>query len=652
MLSFAQPLFLYTLAGLALPLIAHLVNRSRAQPLRFPSIRFIAPSQVPRDERRWLRDLLLLCLRLLLLAAIIIALAGPRWTPQTDVTVSTGDPLTMIVLDASASMGGWNAWEQAREAIDQELEATTGATGLVIFDSEVLAAVAPGGNARSIRQIAADVTPGQREGNPAPALEAALERLGGEGPRRLVIISDFQDSTWQGARWPAFGEDVELAFVQVGDRALPNAAILEARTFPASDGMVRVLARVRNDAGTAQDITLTLRAAENETTQTLSFAPGQTQSVDFLVDLPESLTGELVLAEDAYALDNTYALSLAPPLPSSVIAILPGMEEPEKLEEVAFVQKALTASAGNQPPAFSVNGAAPGFNLTEVADLVDVLYLPGSLAYLDEDQLATVRNYIENGGIALITPGQVAPRQFRLMREGGLSETAFLGRPGRHGDRREPFRIAPLEEGDELKAVFDGESARDLALTEIYQYVKVRPAEAAEVLLVTEEGDPLLLRETLGQGTLIISAIGLDPRWSDLPLRNAYLPVLREVLLQAIGEDTSLVQLDVGNPLPAELASVAGPDAALLIEEPGVMPLGGKVIQVNVSRDESSGGTVMLSDIRGRLNRPAATDNLIAASSVPPTELWPWLAALAVIFLLLEMILSTPAAPQRKVWHA
>ncbi len=654
MLSFGQPLLLAALAGLALPLLAHLVNRARAQPLRFPSVRFIGPSQLPRDKRRSLRDLLLLLLRLLFIALAVLALARPVWTPPTDSPLTaTGRERTMIVLDASASMRGWGAWEAAEKAVQAAAEAGN-PTGLVVFDTEVLATVPPGASARTLEQIVADLPPGERTGDPATAIEAALRELGPDGPRKLILISDFQQSTWQSASWPKAGDGVEVEAIQVGDFSQPNAAVLDARTYPATEGRLRVLARVRNDADIEQDVTIKLLNDNATDSQTLSFAPGQTQTVAFLIDQPEDSAGEVVLPEDAYAGDNRFSVWLGVPAPAQVVALLPGVQEQEKLQEVAFVQKALTATGENMPPAFVLNGAAPDFDFAPVAEAIDVLYLPGTTAYLDEVQMEKLRDYVANGGVALITPGQAASRQFRLLRETGLTDTAFLGVPGRNRDQRDPFRIATLEPGNPLAEVFTGDSDRDLYLAEIYQYVKLQPDAKASILLETEGGDPLLLRETVGKGELLISALSLDAQWSDLPLRNAFLPVVREALNQAVKADDTVIRLAVDEPLPADFPLPPDAVAPSVNAEPGVTALGPHIVQVNIARTESVNQATMLSDIRAQLSGPA-TGSLSAApagETAARLALWPWLAAGALACLLAELLLCAPSRPSRKAAHA
>ncbi|MGE9292771.1 MAG: hypothetical protein ACQKBW_04095, partial [Puniceicoccales bacterium] len=347
-----------------------------------------------------------------------------------------------------------------------------------------------------------------------------------------------------------------------------------------------------------------------------------------------------------------FSVWLGMPAPAQVVALLPGAQGLDKLEEVAFVQKALTATSADMPPAFVLNGVAPDFDFGAVAEAIDVLYLPGTAAELDAVQLEELRDYVANGGVALITPGQNASRLFRQLREGELTETAFLGMPGRNRDRSEPFRIATLEPGSPLADVFTGKSARDLYLTEIYQYVKLRPGAKTSVLLATEDGDPLLVRETLGKGELLISALGLDPRWSDLPLRNAFLPVLRETLSQATKADDTVIRLAVDEPLPADFPLPPGAIAPEVSAEPGVIELGPYIIQTNLDRSESLAQAAMLSDIRAQLGREAIERQSATSSAEAPAALalWPWLAVGALACLLAEMLLSAPS--RRKAAHA
>src|SRR5690606_14984377 len=145
MLTFANPAFLWGLLGLAAPILIHLINRDLFRPLRFPSIRFILRGKMPVQRKRRLRDLLLLALRMLLFAAIIAALARPEWQPRDSAAIASTESREIVLLrDASASMSGWNSWEQAVAQAEEILNDNTQTSiGLIASAAKPLAAIAP-----------------------------------------------------------------------------------------------------------------------------------------------------------------------------------------------------------------------------------------------------------------------------------------------------------------------------------------------------------------------------------------------------------------------------------------------------------------------------------------------------------------------------
>jgi len=97
--GFLTPAWLLGLAALALPLLLHLWSRRPRQIVRLGSLRHLAGSPGPRAWGRILDDLPLLLLRLAVLAAVVLALAGlGRRTDAAD----PGVPRTVILADPMA----------------------------------------------------------------------------------------------------------------------------------------------------------------------------------------------------------------------------------------------------------------------------------------------------------------------------------------------------------------------------------------------------------------------------------------------------------------------------------------------------------------------------------------------------------------------
>lgn len=78
-MSFLNPLLLLGALGLALPVLAHLLNRHQVRHTDWAAMQFLNRSVRVRSRQIKLRDLLLLLLRCMALLFIVFALARPAW---------------------------------------------------------------------------------------------------------------------------------------------------------------------------------------------------------------------------------------------------------------------------------------------------------------------------------------------------------------------------------------------------------------------------------------------------------------------------------------------------------------------------------------------------------------------------------------------
>ena len=120
-MSFLNPFMLLGVLGIALPILAHLLNKHEFRKTPWAAMQFLNRNVRVRSRQIKLRDLLLLCLRCLALLFLILALARPAWKGGT-ATWFPGEPRAgvVIALDASFSMdhGGKNTTRFQR-ALDQ-----------------------------------------------------------------------------------------------------------------------------------------------------------------------------------------------------------------------------------------------------------------------------------------------------------------------------------------------------------------------------------------------------------------------------------------------------------------------------------------------------------------------------------------------------
>ncbi len=200
-LALVAPWALAGLALVALPIASHLMGRTPARPFKFPSLRFVTPSQVLPRRRARIEDPLLLVMRVAAIAAAAVALAAPafRGAPAAG---AAGTLATVVLVDTSVSVTSSATERPARVA---ELNR--------IADSAVAAA-----------QIGIVL----RTTTPARELVGAASWLARhDAQREIVVVSDFQAGTLDSAAIAPLPAGTVLRFRRVAMRPLGSSSSVQ-----------------------------------------------------------------------------------------------------------------------------------------------------------------------------------------------------------------------------------------------------------------------------------------------------------------------------------------------------------------------------------------------------------------------------------------
>jgi hypothetical protein len=426
----------------------------------------------------------------------------------------------------------------------------------------------------------------------------------------------------------------------------------------------RVLVDLRNfgPEEAAREILLTI--GEETWSREVTIPAGEAASEIFSVVPSDNARGRVRIApEDAYAPDDSLLFWAGSPPPVQLLAVMPDRRQSGKEEELLFLGTALGLEDSASRFTFSVD-AVPAADLDAAALRGKRgLLLLSSLADLGDSRLELVKNFLEQGGVALVTLGESAALQSRALAAGGLADVSYQRLRGANlTDSVNLFRMQPPEPGSWLEKRFEDDSARDFDLLEIYRYTALGVGEDAQVIARAESGDPLLAFWSVGGGQLFVSAFDFTAEWSDLPLRNAFVPLVREIFQEALPQDLGIVRLDVGQALPetARRALTGTPSAGEaargvitggIARRTAVLTAGEMPVVINVSRSQSFPQTVTLPDLRSALQHAAATGSRAGGTAdrpgnIPPeTEgqiaLWPLFATLAVLLFLAEILYAT-----------
>ena len=624
----------WLLLSLAGPIILHLLNRQRLRTIVFPSIRFLRHSQIPQDGRRRLRDILRLLLRLAFLTAVIILLAGPKWTPPAEKKAETDIKTAVFVLDASSSMSTTNRIENGRGLVKKALDELNGwKIGGIVFASRILEEIPPSSDRHPVEKMAENWTATCTGGIPDEALKNAVAMLGTTGKRRLVIVSDFQLGDWN-HRMPIVPPGIEVVFLDASEQPRSdNAAISDIQCRALGQNRLQIIVSVQNFSLKPQKRTLSLSVPGQEIQPLdVDVRPKAVARCPFVIEnASPSGQGRAILSEDAYMRDDSRFFWTAGKPPVSIILIPSDSAESE--EELFFTQKAFAAGADEGLSEYKLTeGNIDSLYDTNLTDY-QVIILLSSAELLDDATAQKLHDYAEKGGVIFATGGGSASAALRTFQKAAIPLAQSNGIAGA-ASRDAVLGVGPVAADSPLGDVFGDRTDHDLYLFPIRKHHRLKPLHNTTVLLNSLEDQPLLLSRDVGRGRIHFFAIGFSREWSDLPLTNSFLPLLHELTVAAVPQDFGQIHLTCGD--KHVLADGTEADTS----KPALFMDGAVRCDVSVPLRESMTETVNLDDLRQMLKTEKSVETAAPAATADRSrDLSRWFAWLAAILLLIEIIL-------------
>lgn len=668
----------WLLAAAAVPLLVHLLVRSRPRETAFSSLLFLREILRRYARRRQPKDWLLLLLRTLLCAALAAAFLLPVLTRESG---GQGGRALVLVLDNTASMGAADGQQlrmaralAAAEAAVRELGADD-AVNLVtlagyprfLFDRPEAA------REMVLRELARTHSVPAASSGMQEALRAAVEQIRHlpEGVKgELMVISDFQRRGWESVDFDAvLPRDIPLRLVnvaqaqEVANSFIAGVSLHPARPLLGQEVTATVLVQSSDASRGGGAMGVTLAAGDLRLTQPCSLRADGSGEVQFRLEAP-SAGSEWVLQvgteADAFPEDNVRRLVV--PLEDHLDCVVIAPERSQggfllrALEKVPFL-RTLQLPGLSQQQADVVVWTSP-----EAGDA------EGIRRCLDEGATVLLAPDLrEDGALSAVLAGQGGVCRGET-RSGGSGWRLRVSAPE---DRVfELFRGIPLDAlwGCEHYARLDG------------SWEALLPP-GATVLLRYEDGVPALARVAQGRGCLLIwnmAVTGRDNRMGYSPL---FLPLLAETLLrsrevQAPPEpvagldvleftvpgreelDGLSLRNEAGEELELQVSPMRSGRPRVLRSARPALPglyrwMRGEVAlaqtAVNFPTEESE---LRLMDLRRLPQQPVSATEEAAdaevASDVPNrVELWPWLLVLALLFWLAELLLCRlPKSPR------
>ena len=508
-IAFTAPWLLLGLV--ALPILWLLLRAVPPAPIRrrFPGVALLlglTDEQREADKTPWW----LLALRMLAIAAAIVAFAGPILNPKPVGAVS--DAPLLVVLD-----GGWadaRDWprrlERAGALVDEAGRAgrsvavirLTDAPDAVAFQAADawagrLAAMVPQAWLPSIDGWAAVLPEGE--------FQTYWLADGVEHPGRAAFLDAVQD---RGQVTVFASPRVLLGLHPAKFEA--GAVQVAAQRLPAGDAVeVEVAARGPDPAGIDRElarVTLSFDSGAVRAEAALSLPPELRNRITRFEILGQRSAGAVSLTDDS--------------LKRRKVAIIGGKdrEELQLLSPTHYLRQAL------EPVAELVEG--------ELADVLlaspDVVIL-ADVARLSQGDTDAVMDWLDQGGLLL----RFAGPKLAASDVSRLSEDPLMPVRLREGGRSvggtmswgEPKGLAPFPEDSPFHGL---EVPADVVVTE-QVLAQPDPELTARTIAALADGTPLVTRKEVGQGQVVLVHVTANAEWSTLPLSGLFVQMLERL---------------------------------------------------------------------------------------------------------------------------
>lgn len=382
-MQFKYPEILYALFLLLIPIFIHLFQLRRFQKVDFTNVAFLKKVTIQTRKSSQLKKWLTLLMRLLALAAIIIAFAQPFTASNTALNSKKE---TVIYIDNSFSMQAKGSKGPLLDRTLQDLFEKSNTTEKLSWftnNSE-----RKNTSSQDFKNEVLSIEYSQNQLTPSQVLLKANQLFSNEKDvaKQLIYLSDFQ----QKEIFPEIPDNLIVDAVQLKPVKDSNIAIdsvfIESKNT--SNTQLKVLVSRRGED--ASEAPISLYKGENLIAKTaIDFKINTNGTVTFDIDSSEEFIGRLELNEPNLPFDNTLFFSINKTEKINILAINEAdgnfLNRLFEKEEFEFTQQTFKTLNYNE---------IPNQNFIVLNELKEI---PTSL-------VTSLRSFSENGGSILIIP--------------------------------------------------------------------------------------------------------------------------------------------------------------------------------------------------------------------------------------------------------
>lgn len=577
---------------LSIPILLHIFKPKKMRRVSFSSLRWLRASQHRLSRRVQWHQILLLALRAVFIAALVLALANPVFSPRA----GTKGAMRFVILDVSRSMA--YAADETRKPIElgkhiaEQLvsHVMPGDRAAVLLAGNTTETLAPptadaGRHLARLRSVSAEPA----DGCLTRSLQAVRAMLADEKDCavELCFITDNHAQNWSQGEIRRFVESTEaplrVSVIDVGAKFPQNAWIADARLIKADAGQERKIAVRLSAVGheaTARTIRLTGLPGLPDQAERVQIPPGNAVEVVFKIPNAYDLNNKAARIDldprDGLADDDSYWLNLDSTAAARALIVEPESAQAGELHPGFHLRMALEALSADARDSLEITRRTDTDFLAEeiaASDLTIMTDVPS----LSENNLRALTQSVKSGNhlVIFLGPG-IKPDFYNTKMFDPLHPSASLlpvlikepvnARAG----KSKLARISRIQWRHPIfKGLFDP-TYGDLAQVQFESYYRIEAAAAqSEFNTLAWIGDdtPAIIESRLGAGKTLLFNMTANDAWSDLPRRKSFVPLI-DRLLRYLVEGPRRGEFTLGEPFVLPLPNVA-PGAAVTVRTPG-----------------------------------------------------------------------------------
>ena len=597
---FLNPLLLFGLSAVSVPIIIHILNRRKFQRVVWAAMRFVRIAMEKNQRRIQWEDIILLILRCVLVALLAFALARPMLSGGHSLAGLASKVTAVVMIDNSYSMSQIDAqtskFEQAKRIADQVVgDLPSGSNVSVLLASDVGAPVIPLPTYDLLyaRDAIRKAAIGDRSSNMVAPLRRALEILKSQqSPRKeIYLITDTQALGWRQTGdiqklLDDSRKEVTTHLIFVGQQSALNLGVSDLRMAGAiatTNRPLRFEVQVAN-YGLTEVRNIPVKIAvdsdpPSEETVIDSIPGGGSKNVSlyarFKFEGLHTVTARLPV--DVQPADDTRTIVVRVIKQAQVLVVdgggLPTTPREDMESRSYFVREALQPVPPDMRDQFYVQVKTVGRNAGGGAalaqsnlDAFDAVIL-ANVPDLPASDTAALERFVKNGGGLLVFPGPDAKPQWyidQLFKRDHLLP-ASLEAPRGDADQAEKFWTLQAKGYEHpIVTLWNDPAAGSLTSAKFFKVADLAvPADAPEASKTdagssrivaryndgkaTSDGNPAIVEHTFGLGRVIMLGVGSDTAWSDLPVRpKVFIPLLHRMLGSLLSRQDDYLNVKVG----------------------------------------------------------------------------------------------------------